>query len=130
MKETMKFILQFLFTLVALIATHVFAATTLMSATQLAEIESKGKSAVIAVYADWCPTCKSQDKVLIDLMKDPQYKNVAFYQVNFDTQKDLLKTLKVRSQSTIIVFKDGKETARGTGDTKESTITKLTKQAI
>lgn len=126
----MKFIFQFLFSLVALIATHALATSTPMSVTQLAEIESKGKSAVIAVYADWCPSCKSQDKVLIDLMKDPQYKNVVFYQVNFDTQKDLLKALKVRSQSTIIVFKGGKETARGTGDTKESTITKLTKQAI
>lgn len=126
----MKFILQFVFGLGAFIATQVFANATPLSAAQFAEIESKGKSAVIAVYADWCPTCKSQDKVLIDLMKDPQYKNVIFYQINFDTQKDLLKTLKVRSQSTIIVFKDGKETARGTGDTKESSIAKLTKQAI
>jgi thioredoxin-like negative regulator of GroEL len=63
-------------------------------------------------------------------MKNPEYKNVTFYQLEYDTQKDLLKTLKVRSQSTIIVFKNGKEVARATGDTKESALAKLTKQAI
>jgi hypothetical protein len=63
-------------------------------------------------------------------MKDPEFKNVTFYQLEFDTQKDLLKTLKVRSQSTIIVFKGGKEVARATGDTKEAALSKLAKQAI
>jgi thiol-disulfide isomerase/thioredoxin len=126
----MKFVLQFVFGLGALIATHVFANTPLMTAAQLAQIDSQGKSAVISVFADWCSTCKSQDKVLTGFMKDPQYKNVAFYQINFDTQKDLLKSLKVRTQSTIIVFKNGKEAVRSTGDTKESSIAKLTKQAI
>jgi dsRNA-specific ribonuclease len=36
----------------------------------------------------------------------------------------------VRSQSTIIVFKGGKEVARATGDTKEAALSKLAKQAI
>jgi len=63
-------------------------------------------------------------------MKDPAYKNVTFYQLEYDTQKDLLKTLKVRTQSTIIVYKNGKEVARATGDTKEAALSKLTQQAI
>ena len=63
-------------------------------------------------------------------MKDPDYKNVVFYQLDYDNQKDLLKALKVRSQSTIIVYKNGKEVARATGDTKEAALSKLTRQAI
>ena len=115
---------------IALISTTVFSAGISITAADLAEIEKKGKSAVISVHADWCSTCKSQDKVLANLMKAPEFKNVTFYQLEFDTQKDLLKTLKVRTQSTIIVFKDGKEVARATGDTKEVALSKLAKQAI
>jgi len=126
----MNFLSRIFITFSALASFSVFAAGQPITATQLAEIEKQGKSAVISVHADWCSTCKTQDKVLSEFMKNPEYKNVTFYQLEYDTQKDLLKTLKVRSQSTIIVFKNGKEVARATGDTKESALAKLTKQAI
>ena len=115
---------------IALMSTSAFSAGVPITAADFAEIEKKGKSAVISVHADWCSTCKSQDKVLSTFIKAPEFKNVTFYQLEFDTQKDLLKTLKVRSQSTIIVFKGGKEVARATGDTKEAALSKLAKQAI
>ena len=126
----MHFFSRFLIAFFMLISLGAYAAGQPITATQLAEIEKQGKSAVISVHADWCSTCKTQDKILSEFMKNPEYKNVTFYQLEFDTQKDLLKTLKVRSQSTIIVFKNGKEVARATGDTKESALAKLTKQAI
>lgn len=113
-----------------LISTSVFSAGIPITNSDLMDIEKKSKSAVITVHADWCPTCKSQDKILQNIMKDPAYKNVTFYQLDFDTQKDLLKSLKASSQSTIIVFKGGKEVARTTGDTKEEALSRLTKQAI
>lgn len=113
-----------------LISTSVFSAGIPITNSDFMDIEKKSKSAVITVHADWCPTCKSQDKILQNIMKDPAYKNVTFYQLDFDTQKDLLKSLKASSQSTIIVFKGGKEVARTTGDTKEEALSKLTKQAI
>lgn len=113
-----------------LISTSVFSAGIPITNSDLMDIEKKSKSAVITVHADWCPTCKSQDKILQNIMKDPAYKNVTFYQLDFDTQKDLLKSLKASSQSTIIIFKGGKEVARTTGDTKEEALSKLTKQAI
>lgn len=126
----MNFLSRIFITFSALASFSVFAAGQPITATQLAEIEKQGKSAVISVHADWCSTCKTQDKVLSEFMKNPEYKNVIFYQLEYDTQKDLLKTLKVRSQSTIIIFRNGKEVARATGDTKESALAKLTKQAI
>ena len=126
MKIACKLFLASLF----FMASSIFAAGQPISATELADIEKQGKSAVISVHADWCSTCKAQDKVLTVLMRDPEYKNVAFYQLEYDTQKDLLKTLKVRTQSTIIVFKNGKEVARATGDAKEAALSKLTRQAI
>jgi thiol-disulfide isomerase/thioredoxin len=126
----MKTLLNAMFTALFLFSSAAFAAGQPITAAELADIEKQGKSAVISTHADWCSTCKAQDKVLSNFMKDPDYKNVVFYQVDYDNQKDLLKTLKVRSQSTIIVFKNGKEVARATGDTKEAALSKLTRQAI
>jgi thioredoxin 1 len=126
----MKTLLRAMFTGLFLFASAAFAAGQPITAAELADIEKQGKSAVISTHADWCSTCKAQDKVLSNFMKDPDYKNVVFYQVDYDNQKDLLKTLKVRSQSTIIVYKNGKEVARATGDTKEAALSKLTRQAI
>jgi thiol:disulfide interchange protein len=126
----MKTLLNAMFTGILLFSSAAFAAGQPITATELADIEKQGKSAVISTHADWCSTCKKQDKVLSDFMKDPDYKNVVFYQVDYDNQKELLKALKVRSQSTIIVYKNGKEVARATGDTKEAALAKLTRQAI
>ena len=126
----MKTLLNAMFAGLFLFASAAFAAGQPITAAELADIEKQGKSAVISTHADWCSTCKAQDKVLSNFMKDPDYKNVVFYQVDYDNQKDLLKTLKVRSQSTIIVYKNGKEVARATGDTKEAALSKLTRQAI
>jgi thioredoxin 1 len=121
---------KFLLAVLVLVSSPAFSVGNPITKQELTDIEKNSKSAVITVHADWCPTCKSQDKILINFMKDPVYKNVTFYQLDFDTQKDLLKTLKVSAQSTIIVFKSGKEVARTTGDTKEEALSRLTKQAI
>lgn len=126
----MKTLMKLIAASTILISTAVFSAGQPISAADLADIEKQGKSAVISTHADWCSTCKTQDKVLAVFMKDPEYKNVVFYQVDYDNQKDLLKTLKVRTQSTIIVYKSGKEVARATGDTKEAALSKLTRQAL
>lgn len=126
----MKTLMKLIAASTILISTAVFSAGQPISAADLADIEKLGKSAVISTHADWCSTCKTQDKVLAVFMKDPEYKNVVFYQVDYDNQKDLLKTLKVRTQSTIIVYKSGKEVARATGDTKEAALSKLTRQAL
>ena len=47
------------------------------------------------------------------------------FSVDFDSQKDVLRTFGVRMQSTLICFKDGRETARSTGDTKPASLAQL-----
>lgn len=126
----MKTLIKLLSTAILLISGSVFAAGAPITMADLANIEKSGKSVVISTHAEWCSTCKTQDKVLANFIKDPDYKNVVFYQVDYDNQKDLLKALKVRSQSTIIVYKNGKEVTRATGDTKEAALSKLTRQAL
>src|SRR3979490_325941 len=77
-----------------------------------------GKPVAVVFHADWCPTCRAQAPLLKELAQSPEMRPVTLYVANFDTEKALKKSLGVTQQSTIVVFKDGKERARSTGDTR------------
>lgn len=89
-----------------------------------------GKPVLVEVTASWCPTCKVQRPILSELTADPKFKNLAVFEVDFDSQKDALRALKVQQQSTLITFKDGQEVGRSTGDTNKASIAGLLEKAI
>jgi thioredoxin 1 len=89
-----------------------------------------GKPVAVVFHADWCPTCRAQAPLLKDLTQKPELKNLTLYVADFDTEKTLRRSLGVTKQSTIVVFKDGKEVARSTGDTQENSLDALLRQAV
>lgn len=98
-----------------------------------AEFESaakSGKTVLIEFHADWCPTCRAQEKVVNTLVGQPDFSNVIVLRVLFDTEKNLLKRFGVRQQSTLILFKDGQEVTRAVGETSADGIAGLLKQAM
>jgi thiol-disulfide isomerase/thioredoxin len=95
-----------------------------------AAAQSAGKPIIIEVTAPWCPTCKAQAPIINSLMAKPEMKGVLLLKVDFDSQKDTLRTLRVAQQSTLIAFKGKTETSRSIGDTTPAGIEKLFKSAI
>lgn len=93
------------------------------------ELASQGKPALVAVHADWCPTCKAQKPIMSELMNRPEFKDVTELVVDFDAQKPIVQKYKVPMQSTLIAFKGGKEVGRSVGDTTQSGIEGLVKKA-
>jgi len=89
-----------------------------------------GKPVLIDVSAPWCPTCKAQAPILSELTKQPRFKNLVVFNVDFDSQKDALRGLKAQQQSTLIVYKGGVETGRSVGDTNKASIEALLARAI
>lgn len=87
--------------------------------------QKAGKSILVDVSAPWCPTCKAQAPIIGKLRKEAKYAGIVLFNVDFDSQKDVLKALNVRSQSTLIGYKGAKETTRSTGDTNPMTIEDL-----
>ena len=85
----------------------------------------QGKTLVVDFHADWCPTCKTQAPLLNEIVNMPGYENVVALKANYDTEKDLKKSLKVSKQSTIVVFKAGQEVARQAGQTDKAALKKL-----
>lgn len=84
---------------------------------QFAAAQQAGRTIVVDVHADWCPTCRAQEPTLNKLRADPRFKNVLFVKVAFDTQKAFLRTHRIPRQSTILVFKGRRETARSIAET-------------
>ncbi|MEO8739016.1 MAG: thioredoxin family protein [Casimicrobiaceae bacterium] len=93
-------------------------------------LQAANKPVLIDVYADWCPTCKQQAPIVSALMASPEFKDFTVLKVNFDSQKDLLRTLRVAGQSTFIVYHGKQEMARSTGDTSKDSIAATLRKAI
>ena len=89
-----------------------------------------GQSMLVAVHAPWCSTCRAQAPVLKEVLSKKEFQNVTAYYVDFDSQKEILKKLGVRRQSTLVVFKDGKEVGRSLGDTTTFGIESLLQKAL
>ncbi|MEQ1814447.1 MAG: thioredoxin family protein [Candidatus Nitrotoga sp.] len=97
---------------------------------QFDKLTAAGKPVLLAIHADWCPTCKVQKPIINDLMGQDAYKDVTTLMINFDADKLLLKQYKVRKQSTLIAFKGAKEVGRSLGDTTKAGIESLVKKTV
>ncbi|MCW6507264.1 thioredoxin family protein [Lichenifustis flavocetrariae] len=92
--------------------------------------QAAGKPILVEVTAPWCPTCKAQKPILSDLSQKPKFQNVVAFQIDFDSQKDLLRKFNVRMQSTLICFAGRKEVARSTGDTNSVSIEAMLDKSV
>ncbi len=93
-------------------------------------LQAANKPVLIDVYADWCPTCKQQAPILSELLARPEFKDYTVLRVNFDTQKDVRRTLGVAQQSTFIVYRGRQEVMRSTGDTGKDSIAASLRKAL
>ncbi len=92
--------------------------------------EKAGRPILVHVTAPWCPTCAAQKPTIEKLAADPTYQTLVIYKVDFDSQKDVLRALGVRSQSTLIAFHGATEADRSTGDTNAASIEALVAKTL
>jgi len=83
---------------------------------KLAAMQKAGASFALHFHADWCPTCKAQDKVFNGWKDDASVPGTLLI-VDYDKERVLKRQLGVRIQSTVIAYKGAKETGRLAGDT-------------
>ena len=99
-------------------------------AAAFAALQKAERPILVFIHADWCPTCKAQDPLLGELLKQPEFQSFAALKVNFDKQKKVVQGFGVRYQSTLIVFHGTREVGRSTGDTDKGSIAALMRQAL
>ena len=89
-----------------------------------------GKPVLVDVSATWCSTCKQQHVVLDKLFATPKYAGFTVFTVDYDTQKDVMRSFGVQQRATLIVFKGGKEVDRSSWQTGEAAIAALLAKAV
>ncbi|NEU12800.1 thioredoxin family protein [Methylobacterium sp. BTF04] len=95
-----------------------------------AAAQKAGKPILVEVSAPWCPICKTQKPILSKLSADPRFKELQIFDIDFDSQKDALRTFNARMQSTLIAFKGATETGRSVGETQPEWIEGLVEKAL
>jgi thioredoxin 1 len=88
------------------------------------------KPILVHVTAPWCGECRAQKPIVATLAQAPEFKDLVILDVDFDTQKDVLRQLKVQKQSTLVVFKGKSEVARAVGITRPEAIETLMRRAL
>lgn len=84
-----------------------------------------GQTVVVDFHASWCSTCKKQEPLLNEIVNMKGYEKVVALKADYDAEIDLKKSLNISKQSTIVVFKGGKEVVRKTGVTSKDKLKKL-----
>jgi|SRR4051794_34818636 thiol-disulfide isomerase/thioredoxin len=117
--------------LIALTATSALAGERLTyeSAAFQRALEA-GKPILVHVTAPWCGECKAQKPIVAALARTPEFKDLTIFDVDYDTQKDAVRELKVQKQSTLVIFKDKMETARAVGITRREAIETVMRKAL
>ena len=90
-----------------------------------AEAQKAGRPIFVAIHAPWCPICSAQKPILSGLMADPKFKDLVYFTIDFDSQKDLVRRFGAQKQSTLIAFIGSKEQGRSVGDSNRASISDL-----
>ncbi len=99
------------------------------TAQALASAQAAGQPVALHFHADWCPTCKQQEKAFAQLRSEPGL-DMLLLVADYDQEKELRRNLKVRTQSTLVVFRGAQEKARLAGDTDAGKLRTALKSAL
>jgi thioredoxin 1 len=95
-----------------------------------AAAKKDGKSILVDIFAPWCPVCRAQNPILTQLTREPEFKDLVVFKVDFDNQKSDVRALGATQQSTLITFKGENETGRSVGETNPDKLAALVKGAL
>ena len=99
------------------------AITIVKSETYEDEVIKSEKTVLLDFYADWCGPCKMLSPILEKLSEEEI--NVKICKINVDDSPELASQFKIMSIPTLVVIKDGKETAKAIGMRSKAEIIKM-----
>lgn len=131
MKTNLRTSLLILFFSVFFSSTSAFAGMKNTPFTELAwkNAQANNQLTLIVVHADWCPTCKAQEKILNAYFQDYPYSKIHPLIIDFDTQKDWATYFKAPRQSTLILYKGDKPIWFRVAETNKDKIYQVLKNA-
>lgn len=99
------------------------------TAQALDQARAAGQPVAVHFHADWCSTCRQQEKTLQQLKAETGL-DLTVLVADYDKEKDLRKAMNVRSQSTLVVWRGTAEKARVAGETSPEALRQALKAAL
>ena len=90
------------------------------------EVLKSEKTVLVDFYADWCDPCKRLEPTIQKIANENE--NVKVVRVNVDQEEELATEYEAFSIPTLVIIKDGTETARGVGVMRKSEIVNMLEQ--
>lgn len=92
------------------------------TAERFAELQEEGALILLDVFADWCPTCAGQQKVLAAYRE--QHPDVPLHTltIDFDNQKKYVREFEAPRQSTLILYHGEERVWFSVAETREDVI--------
>ncbi|HUP46642.1 MAG TPA: thioredoxin family protein [Thermoanaerobaculia bacterium] len=72
-------------------------------------LQTSGELVLVDVYASWCPTCARQQKIIASFREKHPDVPLKVLTVDFDEQKQWVKYFKAPRQSTMLLYRNGKQ---------------------
>lgn len=85
---------------------------------------------LVDISATWCPTCAQQKPIIDGLGATPEFSKLVILHVDFDSQKDVVRAMGARMQSTLIVFHGANLKGVSVGDTDPTSIKALLAKSL
>jgi thioredoxin 1 len=106
-----------------------FAAPAQMSPEEVLALQAEGKSILVDFKADWCSTCKAQEKVINAILADDPAleQSIIFAMIDWDLYSDhaFTKGLNIPRRSTLVKFNGTVEAGRLVAQTDRAQIESL-----
>ena len=108
-------------------STNSFAKETTFKKELFDKAQADGKVVVVSSWIKYCSSCASQMKVLNKAKNE--FDNIEYF--TFDvTNKEIADLFEIQYQTTLLIFKGGKEVYRSIGETTEGLIYEAIKASI
>ena len=92
------------------------------------QAQNNGKTVVVYSWNKYCFTCAKQKPILKQAKKE--FEDVLFLYIEHTKNKNLLKGLNINHWSTIAVYKENQQIAKGVGIVKKNEIYSLIEKGI
>ena len=115
----MNKILILIFTLISFKCLAVEKTTTFTNQV-FKKAQAEGKTVVINSWNKTCTTCAKQVIILDQAKQD--FKNIIFLSFEQTKDREIAKSLEIKYWTTIVVYKNNKETSRTIGQTNKEKI--------
>jgi thiol-disulfide isomerase/thioredoxin len=73
------------------------------------ELREAGAIVLVDIFADWCPTCAKQQKLIQQYREENPDNEFHILEVDFDDNKQAVRELRAPRQSTVLLFKGNEQ---------------------